>query len=124
KRVPHMRKDHSIPRDKKRWWSHVVERMTETSARGHSKKIGRNDPCPCGSGQKFKRCCGSGEAQRRNTRFWLGVLDFALPVLNLLGFLGGLTNIGSGGSASTGSGGRGFRGLGGKTGGGGASGSW
>ena len=21
-------------------------------------KIGRNDPCPCGSGQKFKRCCG------------------------------------------------------------------
>ena len=21
-------------------------------------KIGRNDPCPCGSGRKFKRCCG------------------------------------------------------------------
>jgi uncharacterized protein YecA (UPF0149 family) len=21
-------------------------------------KIGRNDPCPCGSGQKFKKCCG------------------------------------------------------------------
>jgi len=21
-------------------------------------KIGRNDPCPCGSGKKFKRCCG------------------------------------------------------------------
>ena len=20
-------------------------------------KIGRNDPCPCGSGQKFKKCC-------------------------------------------------------------------
>lgn len=20
-------------------------------------KIGRNDPCPCGSGAKFKRCC-------------------------------------------------------------------
>ena len=20
-------------------------------------KIGRNDPCPCGSGKKFKRCC-------------------------------------------------------------------
>ena len=20
-------------------------------------KIGRNDPCPCGSGNKFKRCC-------------------------------------------------------------------
>lgn len=22
------------------------------------KKIGRNDPCPCGSGKKFKKCCG------------------------------------------------------------------
>ncbi|MCZ6794526.1 MAG: preprotein translocase subunit SecA [Planctomycetota bacterium] len=24
-------------------------------------KIGRNDPCPCGSGKKFKRCCGVGK---------------------------------------------------------------
>jgi uncharacterized protein len=23
-----------------------------------SDKVGRNDPCPCGSGKKFKRCCG------------------------------------------------------------------
>ena len=23
---------------------------------GH--KVGRNDPCPCGSGRKFKNCCG------------------------------------------------------------------
>lgn len=23
-----------------------------------SPKIGRNDPCSCGSGKKFKRCCG------------------------------------------------------------------
>lgn len=22
-------------------------------------KVGRNDPCPCGSGKKFKKCCGS-----------------------------------------------------------------
>jgi preprotein translocase subunit SecA len=21
-------------------------------------KIGRNDPCPCGSGKKYKHCCG------------------------------------------------------------------
>jgi uncharacterized protein YecA (UPF0149 family) len=20
--------------------------------------VGRNDPCPCGSGKKFKKCCG------------------------------------------------------------------
>jgi len=26
------------------------------SAAGH--KVGRNDPCPCGSGKKYKHCCG------------------------------------------------------------------
>ena len=26
-----------------------------------SKKIGRNDPCPCGSGKKYKNCCGQGK---------------------------------------------------------------
>lgn len=24
----------------------------------HVKKVGRNDPCPCGSGKKYKHCCG------------------------------------------------------------------
>jgi uncharacterized protein len=24
-------------------------------------KVGRNEPCPCGSGKKFKRCCGSAD---------------------------------------------------------------
>ena len=24
-------------------------------------KIGRNDPCPCGSGKKYKKCCGAGK---------------------------------------------------------------
>ena len=23
------------------------------------KKVGRNDPCPCGSGKKYKACCGA-----------------------------------------------------------------
>ena len=26
------------------------------------KKVGRNDPCPCGSGKKYKNCCGRNEA--------------------------------------------------------------
>jgi len=25
------------------------------------KKVGRNDPCPCGSGKKYKKCCGKGD---------------------------------------------------------------
>jgi uncharacterized protein YecA (UPF0149 family) len=24
-------------------------------------KVGRNDPCPCGSGKKYKKCCGKME---------------------------------------------------------------
>ena len=36
----------------------VAERDTGASEPRHSVKIGRNDPCPCGSGKKYKRCCG------------------------------------------------------------------
>ncbi len=28
------------------------------SAKRDGKKVGRNDPCPCGSGKKYKKCCG------------------------------------------------------------------
>jgi len=34
----------------------VAERQT---AQRMSAKVGRNEPCPCGSGKKFKKCCGS-----------------------------------------------------------------
>ncbi|MDE7209497.1 MAG: preprotein translocase subunit SecA [Clostridia bacterium] len=33
------------------------EAKAKTVVRG-SKKVGRNDPCPCGSGKKYKQCCG------------------------------------------------------------------
>ena len=26
--------------------------------RREAPKVGRNDPCPCGSGKKYKKCCG------------------------------------------------------------------
>ena len=26
-------------------------------------KVGRNDPCPCGSGKKYKKCCGMNEQE-------------------------------------------------------------
>jgi preprotein translocase subunit SecA len=29
------------------------------AAGGASGKVGRNDPCPCGSGKKYKKCCGA-----------------------------------------------------------------
>lgn len=31
-------------------------------ARKESGKVGRNDPCPCGSGKKYKKCCGGKES--------------------------------------------------------------
>lgn len=33
-----------------------VRNTTRTPSSGE--KVGRNDPCPCGSGRKFKKCCG------------------------------------------------------------------
>jgi preprotein translocase subunit SecA len=39
---------------------------TATTARpggaAAGRKVGRNEPCPCGSGRKYKKCCGSGQA--------------------------------------------------------------
>jgi hypothetical protein len=34
------------------------------SARERALRLGRNDPCPCGSGRKVKKCCGTEEARR------------------------------------------------------------
>jgi len=32
----------------------------------NAKQIGRNDPCSCGSGQKYKRCCATKDAAARS----------------------------------------------------------
>ena len=56
-----LRKDEEVKRER------VASGMTETVGGDgtapkkqprHVKKIGRNDPCPCGSGKKYKNCCG------------------------------------------------------------------
>ena len=38
-------------------WRYVGATSTRPIQR-ESQKVGRNAPCPCGSGQKYKRCCG------------------------------------------------------------------
>ncbi|MCD6588764.1 MAG: SEC-C domain-containing protein [Candidatus Fermentibacteraceae bacterium] len=30
----------------------------QQTVRRSEEKVGRNDPCPCGSGKKYKQCCG------------------------------------------------------------------
>ena len=35
-----------------------LEQKKAGTIRREGKKIGRNDPCPCGSGKEYKQCCG------------------------------------------------------------------
>ncbi|MBR5336730.1 MAG: SEC-C domain-containing protein [Lachnospiraceae bacterium] len=35
---------------------YLEQKKSGTIVKGH--KVGRNDPCPCGSGKKYKYCCG------------------------------------------------------------------
>lgn len=32
-------------------------RVRQTTVHNPTRHVGRNDPCPCGSGMKFKQCC-------------------------------------------------------------------
>ncbi len=43
--------------EKPMFFSHGEEGSPAPKKR-EGKKVGRNDPCPCGSGKKYKRCCG------------------------------------------------------------------
>jgi preprotein translocase subunit SecA len=38
----------------------ALDRLLERQAATQPRQVGRNDPCPCGSGRKFKACCGKG----------------------------------------------------------------
>ncbi len=40
-------------------WYYVEGDLPKVETQRHeTPKVGRNDPCPCGSGKKFKKCCG------------------------------------------------------------------
>ncbi len=42
------------------FWLPLRQALAERQqARRLSTKVGRNEPCPCGSGKKFKKCCGA-----------------------------------------------------------------
>ena len=38
------------------YWQAIINKPQ--TVRREGKKVGRNDPCPCGSGKKYKACCG------------------------------------------------------------------
>ena len=56
--APHERPSSTHPAGEpsRRGRPHVDPQSTQTA------KVGRNDPCPCGSGKKYKRCCGRNNA--------------------------------------------------------------
>ncbi|MDA3809909.1 MAG: YchJ family protein [Spirochaetaceae bacterium] len=41
---------------KGKWYFHDSRMINEPVV--NENKVGRNDPCPCGSGKKYKKCCG------------------------------------------------------------------
>jgi SEC-C motif-containing protein len=46
-------------REEGRWVYDGQEVISRPPVRRETPKIGRNDPCPCGSGRKYKKCCGA-----------------------------------------------------------------
>ncbi len=39
-------------------WMYAEGKLAATTIVRSNPKVGRNDPCPCGSGKKYKHCCG------------------------------------------------------------------
>lgn len=39
----------------------IARKYKDSKTVRNENKIGRNDPCPCGSGKKYKKCCGAGK---------------------------------------------------------------
>lgn len=55
------KRHHEIARFKKKddsWYFYDGEAPVQKQVVRSSLKVGRNDPCPCGSGKKFRKCCG------------------------------------------------------------------
>ncbi len=40
-------------------WMYVDGKMNPKGKPRRVEKVGRNEPCPCGSGKKYKKCCGA-----------------------------------------------------------------
>ena len=46
-----------------RWYYYDYEAPTSDPVVREKPKVGRNAPCPCGSGKKYKKCCGRSAKQ-------------------------------------------------------------
>ena len=53
-----LREDAFFRREDGRWYYVDGNVHGQDPYRRETPKIGRNEPCPCGSGKKYKKCCG------------------------------------------------------------------
>ena len=52
--------EYSLFRKEADRWYYVDGRLpAPQTMKRETPKVGRNDPCPCGSGRKYKKCCGA-----------------------------------------------------------------
>jgi len=56
---PEKIKELQKPKEQKLLFSSGKEELKKKPVQRQETKVGRNAPCPCGSGKKFKKCCGS-----------------------------------------------------------------
>jgi Predicted metal-binding protein related to the C-terminal domain of SecA len=43
------------------WFFYDGRAVKQETIKKEGPDVGRNDPCPCGSGKKYKKCCGAGK---------------------------------------------------------------
>lgn len=51
------------------------------------KEVGRNDPCPCGSGKKYKKCCAQKSSMERRTFTQLNASEIQSKMSRIAGAL-------------------------------------
>jgi preprotein translocase subunit SecA len=61
--IVQIRREEEVERiEEKRRLNYVLSRGEDTptpaTVKREAAKVGRNEPCPCGSGKKYKKCCG------------------------------------------------------------------
>lgn len=54
----HLHEDAFFSKEDGRWFYVDGTVHTPEPIRREAPKVGRNEPCPCGSGKKYKKCCG------------------------------------------------------------------
>jgi len=55
----HHRELSEFEREDGRWRFVTGEQLKNPTVRYETPRVGRNEPCPCGSGRKYKKCCGA-----------------------------------------------------------------